>query len=771
MRGFVLIFTLIISNISTAQEVLIIDSITNNPVKNVNVYTTKHTGTSTDKNGVFSLTEFNKSDTIIIQHISYKVKRVLVKSINKLVLLSPKSVILTEVNLEENTRFLQASKQHVFIKTLAVVDLQSKSIADLISKSFPVSIQENQAGGGSPNFRGMEANRLLLVVDKIPLNNAIYRGGHVQSSATINPFFLQSTAVVLGPSSVMYGDGALGSAIVFTTISPKFSSNIKTNLHQQFESSSNTHLLNYKTSYGNNKIAFLSAFSIKSAGNLTMGKNRFHGYENWGKESACVTENKQLKTDYKQYDMLNKINWKINNHLLLELNSQFSTSSNINRFDKLNDMINGEGKYSDWYYGPQKRFLNSIKSAYSSNYLLFDKLDLIFAFQNINESRHHKKNNDSLLSNRYEDVKIYDLAIDFKKSFKKAEFGYGGVYRSQSVESTANLEINNNYYYNTTRYADGGSQIKDFSIYTQAFFSPHKNLEISFGSRYNNNTLYASFNDTNSYSLPFKNIETANASFANSLLLNLLINQNIKLIGSVYNGFRNPNIDDVTKVFSKNDRTVVVPNANLLPENATNFEIGFDSDIIKGANIKFMCFNTVISNAIQKRNSELNGDTMLLYDGELMRIQMNQNVELAKIQGFHFATKYTKIKNLTLSSNCMFIRGKTSEGEPFAHIPPFNLNFDLKYTIKSHMINIYMMYNGWKKNTNYDLAGVDNLEEATIDGNPAWYTLNLLYNIQLDDNILLGFGIKNIFDAHYKTFASGLSASGRNFTLSLHSEF
>ena len=44
----------------------------------------------------------------------------------------------------------------------------------------------------------------------------------------------------------------------------------------------------------------------------------------------------------------------------LGLNTQFSTTSNINRFDKLNDESNGGPKYMFWYYGPQKRFLQSL---------------------------------------------------------------------------------------------------------------------------------------------------------------------------------------------------------------------------------------------------------------------------------------------------------------------------------------------------------------------------------------------------------------------------
>ena len=71
----------------------------------------------------------------------------------------------------------------------------------------------------------------------------------------------------------------------------------------------------------------------------------------------------------------------------------------------------------------------------------------------------------------------------------------------------------------------------------------------------------------------------------------------------------------------------------------------------------------------------------------------------------------------------------------------------------------------------YDDAGVDNLEEATIDGNPSWHTINLVYAKKLEANLSYSIAIKNILDAHYKTFGSGISASGRNFILSLRARF
>ncbi len=54
-------------------------------------------------------------------------------------------------------------------------------------------------------------------------------------------------------------------------------------------------------------------------------------------------------------DLTQKIHHKINNSSSFSINSQFSTTSDIHRYDKLNDVSNGNPKYESWYYGPQKR--------------------------------------------------------------------------------------------------------------------------------------------------------------------------------------------------------------------------------------------------------------------------------------------------------------------------------------------------------------------------------------------------------------------------------
>ena len=96
-------------------------------------------------------------------------------------------------------------------------------LSDLLENSGVVFVQQSQFGGSSPGLRGFEANRVLLVVDGIRLNNAVYRSGHLQNVITIDPEMLDKVEVLFGPGSVMYGSDALGGVMSFVTPSPKFS--------------------------------------------------------------------------------------------------------------------------------------------------------------------------------------------------------------------------------------------------------------------------------------------------------------------------------------------------------------------------------------------------------------------------------------------------------------------------------------------------------------------------------------------------------------------
>ena len=188
-----ILFFLVIfyANNLIGQTIILKDSILNSVIINASV-TSKNIGETSDKNGTVNLSRFNNTDTIEISHISYYSKKILKKNVNRFIYLKQKTILLSEVNFKTELKVLISDKYEAQkIIPSPFSDMQS-SISNLLSTQSSVVVQESQPGGGSPNYRGMEANRLLLIIDGITLNNTIFRSGHLQNSATINNFLLCS---------------------------------------------------------------------------------------------------------------------------------------------------------------------------------------------------------------------------------------------------------------------------------------------------------------------------------------------------------------------------------------------------------------------------------------------------------------------------------------------------------------------------------------------------------------------------------------------------
>ena len=276
------------------------------------------------------------------------------------------------------------------------------------------------------------------------------------------------------------------------------------------------------------------------------------------------------------------------------------------------------------------------------------------------------------------------------------------------------------------------------------------------------------FSENNPFNIGSK-LKNHNTNYSASTNVYFNANENNFISLSIFNSFRNPNVDDLGKVFSKTDGIVVVPNLNLEPEKIMSSEFIWKF-IRDQTSLELVLFYSDLKD-IEKRAYVLNGQDSIYYDGEKMKCVANTNINSAKMKGFNFRFKQDLIKNLTLKANAAYVQAITSDSIPMAHIPPLSLRGEVVLSLsKFSKLNIYTNYNDWKRSSDYDANGVDNLDEATVDGTPSWHTTNIVYS-RIFNNLKISFACENILDVHYKTFASGISSSGRNFILNLQCNF
>ena len=197
MKILNIILILLVGQIAHAQKYTLADKDSGFPIQNVHVTNEDNSKrVISDKNGEIDLSIFSELELLTFSHVSYVETELIKKQLqdeNMMILLQFKSELLTEVFLsatkgQENIS--RIAEQIAVISGKEIQNTTPQTSADMLAGIPGVKVQKTQFGGGSPVLRGMEANRILLVVDGVRMNNAIYRKGHLQNSITISPNIL-----------------------------------------------------------------------------------------------------------------------------------------------------------------------------------------------------------------------------------------------------------------------------------------------------------------------------------------------------------------------------------------------------------------------------------------------------------------------------------------------------------------------------------------------------------------------------------------------------
>ena len=101
--------------------------------------------------------------------------------------------------------------------------------------SLPVRCRSSPARRSSI-VRGLIGNRILILVDGIRINNAIYRLGPNQYLNTIDIHRVERIEVLRGPGSVLYGSDALGGLINIITRKPMAADGVSAGLQMRLSS-------------------------------------------------------------------------------------------------------------------------------------------------------------------------------------------------------------------------------------------------------------------------------------------------------------------------------------------------------------------------------------------------------------------------------------------------------------------------------------------------------------------------------------------------------
>lgn len=670
-----------------------------------------------------------------------------------------------------------------------------QTAADMLWTSGEVFVQKSQQGGGSPMIRGFATNRLLYAVDGVRMNTAIFRSGNIQNVISLDPFATESTEVLFGPGSVIYGSDAIGGIMSFTTLTPRLSTEdepvIKGNAVARYSSANDEKTTHFDINAGWRKWSLLTSLSSNDFGDLRMGSDGPEEYlrhtyiQRQNGTDVIVTNTDphvQRPTGYQQINLMQKVRFAPNEDWDLQYALHYSATTLYSRYDRLLRLRQGLPRSAEWNYGPQKWLMHNFSVSHSGRSALYDQVSLRLAYQQFEESRIERDLNRPTRFIRIEEVDAYSANLDFLKAVRSRHYFFYGL--EAVINDVTSSGTNENVV--TDESVAGPSR---YPLATWSSYAAYLNYKLRIsekmifqsGARINAFAIDADFsNNLPFFPFPFADAKLNRSALTGSAGIVINPSQELTLSFNLSTGFRAPNVDDIGKVFDSEPGSVVIPNTGLSAEQAYNAEFGIAKVFGHRVRIDLTGYYTSLQNALVRRNFQLNGMDSILYHGELSQVQAIQNAASAYVYGVQAGIELKLGKGFSLYSRFNYQDGEEELDDgsrsPLRHAAPWFGVTRLAYAAELMDLQLYAMYSGQVsyENLSPEARAADFIYAVDDMGRPyapGWWTLNFKAAYPISDVFTISAGMENILDKRYRPYSSGIVSPGRNVILSVRAMF
>lgn len=799
-KHFILfIFLLFFAGFSHSQEITVVDRLTQERIPGVKVFCkSSDQKVIANSEGRFRLEPFKGCDTIQIIYPNYVVAEYAYSDIRNIVTVELEEVQLNVEGIEVSA-YRWGADVHEIPNRVTPIDVKNVTLenpqttADLLASSGYVYVQKSQFGGGSPQLRGYGTNRVMLVVDGVRMNNAIFRSGNLQNVIVIDPLSLSDVEILYGPGSTMFGSDAIGGVMEFDTKKALYAPDstrefVQTNLFSRFNSASNEITGHADFSYGNSRFASATAVTYSLFGDLTAGANGDSAflrptYQSGDQTLVNPIPQQQRNSGYDQFNALQKFSFRPKEGIDWEYGFLYSTNfQDVPRYDRLIEDADEDGEldYEQWYYGPQEWMMHRLAFKSSIKHKMYDNMRVVGAYQMFKESRNDRRMGSDNIRRQFERVDAFSINWDLEKELgDRTDFLYG----IESVVNTVGSEAYRQYDDNSLvtinpRYPDG-SLWQTHGVYANIKHHLNENWIANAGVRLAMFGANAKF-DTTLFAYPVT--ETNLLKVAPSGGVGIVYRPSVKTkwYFNASTGFRAPNIDDLGKVFDSEPGTVVVPNPDLTAEHVFSGETGLVKVIGARLKLDLAVYATYLQNAMIREAFQFNGQDSIIYEGVPSQVLAIQNESHGYTYGTQIGLEWAIVKGLTFASTFSFQRGFTFIEDSASYFPKSQVaptfgRVSLRYKTRQLRAEVYWVYNGEVSHERFPLTERNELIYALDDQGrvyaPAWNTLNAKASFFFNKHVSMTLGIENITNQLYRTYGSGISASGRSIIYSVKVSF
>jgi hemoglobin/transferrin/lactoferrin receptor protein len=614
-------------------------------------------------------------------------------------------------------------------------ELEAKQAPDMfhaLQQEVGVLMQRTAAGQASPYIRGMTGQQVLILVDGIRLNNSVFRFGANQYFNTIDPGMVDHLEVVRGGGGVLWGSGAHGGVINVVTRSADARYGLCCGDYGQREVHEFYNTADSSSYSRANVEGWAGGNGVFAGGSWLNVRDLDTGFDQFGRQPG---------TNYQQYAGDVKYNYLIDRYNMITVALQHFEQEDVPRSDRMPGFPLDRGSPNSpgnmLFFDPQQRDLAYVRyqALYPTSFI--DALTFTTSYHRQREVQ----TTGLVTTTRTQETDVETTGLQVNAAKDLGHLGrllWGADWYHDDVDSAFSGTA-------TGPIIPDDAWYQTFGVFLHWDVQLTCNLRAEAGVRYESVNLAA----TPVVAGQPIHIDAEYHDWIGYAGLTCELTDNVNLVSSISEGFRAPNLDDLTA----NNPNVLqqgqdLPSLGLRPEHSYTYEVGIKSNFDR-LRTQTMVFWTQFDDDIVRISAGAN--------------QFNRANHDAFFQGVEFDGEYLLGGGWSLYGNYWYVFARDEVANaPMSKVPPDQGILGLRWRdVPTHS---YFSIYAWMVSQQDRLDPVVDAsdERIPVGGTPGYATLNMRYGTALGNcqQHRLSVSLENITDKGYLVHGSGVLGTG-----------
>lgn len=698
------------------------------------------------------------------------------------------------VTADRNAQTLDKAAPNVSVigrKTLNQASAQNLDDIVMYESGVSVPSDNNRRGHAGINIRGIDGNRILMMVDGVRIPESYAGGGSngaISGRDMVESDTLKQVDIVKGPYSALYGSDALGGVVNMVTLSPS-----------DFVDEGKRGYFGLKHGYrsrdrSHGVTATVAGFHENAEGLLMLTRRQGHETENMGSDTSYSTARTATNPQKNNaYNILAKGNIGNERHRLETLYEQYYHANDTVLANGLGsqsrgpvtiatsesnarDRIRRQRIEAGYRYTGEGRLKEANLTAYQQKLRTEDdavdvSITRMGARQLGNSTRYSDYGfNQTIRGLNGRGVWEFDGTVK-QTVVAGAEYKHTETARPRDSLTVDNLTGAVSKVYAGSTYPNKtfpDSKRKTFSVYAQDSLTFGNGIVLTPALRYEKDKLNTSTDQAYLNANPSGTATRfSDSAFTPSLRLSVPMGEQFTGFATYSQGFRTPPFDSATMAFANTTYGyAVIPNANLKSERSNSFELG-----MKFKNERARAQVTAFYNRYRNFINRTEIGTSTVGRRPIIQYQY-QNLDHVKTYGAEASAAYKFLPGWQVSGSIAWMRGEQQDGKPLDSAYPLNGVLGLDYTQEKWGVGTKLRWS--KKHSRVSSDTVFQAPGYGVWDVGAWY--KPFKNLEIGANIynvgnkkywqhadVAGMSRTNVMDLYTET--------GRNFAATVQLKF